>query len=117
MRIGELAEKSGLSRDTIRFYERNGLIASRPGESATNNYRDYPKENLRALAFFTMARDAGMSIADLRSIVEAMGEGCAPEAGRAVIQRKIDEMTARAAQIETVVAFLTRTLDSLDGTG
>lgn len=115
MRIGELAEKSGLSRDTIRFYERNGLIASRSGESATNNYRDYPEESLRALEFFTQAREAGMSIADLRGFVAATGGGCTPQDARAVIQQKIDEMTARAAQIETVVALLTRTLAELDG--
>jgi len=39
MQIGELAERSGLSRDTLRFYEKRGLIASlrRP-----NGYRHYP---------------------------------------------------------------------------
>lgn len=35
MRIGELAQKSGVSRDTIRFYERNGLIASTVEDSET----------------------------------------------------------------------------------
>lgn len=113
MRIGELAERSGLSRDTIRFYERNGLITSRASQSPTNNYRDYPDDSLRLLDFFTHAREAGMSIADLRGFVEAAQGSCAPEAARAVIRDKIEELTARAAQIETVVAFLTRTLDNI----
>ena len=72
MRIGELAERSGVSRDTVRFYERNGLIRSVSGQSDTNNYRDYPDDNLIRLEFFTKAREAGMSIADMRDIIEAM---------------------------------------------
>lgn len=114
MKIGELSEKSGLSRDTIRFYERNGLITSRASESATNNYRDYPDDSGKLLDFFQQARQAGMSIADLRGFVEAAAGSCAPEAARAVIQDKIDELTARATQIETVIAFLTRTLGEMD---
>jgi len=115
MRIGELAEKSGLSRDTIRFYERNGLIASRASKSATNNYRDYPDDSLTLLAFFTQAREAGMSVADLRRFVEAAAGSCTPDTARAVIRDKIDELTARAAQIDTVLAFLNRTLKEIDG--
>lgn len=115
MRIGELAKKSGLSRDTIRFYERNGLITSRASESATNNYRDYPEESLQFLEFLTQAREAGMSVADLRGFVTAVQGRCTPEAAKAMIEDKIDELTARAAQIETVVAFLSRTLQKIDG--
>jgi len=44
MRIGELAKRSEVSRDTIRFYERNGLIFSMPSDSGTNSYREYFEE-------------------------------------------------------------------------
>jgi DNA-binding transcriptional MerR regulator len=62
MRIGELAVKSGVSRDTIRFYERNGLITSQAGLATTNNYRVYPDDSLIWLGFLTGAREAGSPI-------------------------------------------------------
>ena len=106
MRIGELAERSGVSRDTIRFYERHGLLRSEAGASATNRYRDYPEENLHMLTFFAQAREAGMSIADLRSLVEARGGTCDPRHAEAVIRAKIAELRERAEQIDRVVGFL-----------
>ena len=110
MRIGELAEKSGVSRDTIRFYERNGLIVSVAGESATNNYRVYAEDSLIWLGFFTGAREAGMSVADLRSIVEAVAGNCDREAARNIMHQKIGELKERAKKIEHVVSFLEKAL-------
>jgi len=110
MRIGELAQKSGFSRDTIRFYEQNGLITSTVGDSETNSYRNYKNDCLVWLKFFAGAREAGMSVADLRSIVEATAESCDREVARAVIQRKIEELKERADQIGNAVRFLENTL-------
>ena len=113
MKIGELAERSGVTRDTIRFYERNGLIRSRPGQSATNNYRDYPEDNLFQLEFLTRARDAGMSIADLQDIVNATAGSCDMEAAKNVIGAKISELKEREEQIRKVVLFLEESLQKL----
>ncbi len=106
MRIGELSERSGVSRDTIRFYERNGLITSESGESDTNNYRNYSDDNLVKLDFYTKARSAGISIADLGDIMEAIAGRCDAEFARTVIRGKIDELRDRAEQINKVILFL-----------
>jgi DNA-binding transcriptional MerR regulator len=79
MRIGELSKLSGLSRDAIRFYEREGLIASLPSHSARNTYRYYPKDLLGRLAMIGEAREAGIPLTDLRLLLDAI-EGCAVEA-------------------------------------
>jgi MerR family mercuric resistance operon transcriptional regulator len=110
MRIGELAERSGVSRDTIRFYERNGLVISKPSQSGTNNYREYPDDNLIRLNFFAKAREAGMSIADMRDIIEAMDGRCDAAITKDVITSKIAELKARGEQIQSVIAFLERGL-------
>lgn len=110
MRIGELAQKSGVSRDTIRFYERNDLITSTVEDSETNSYRNYNEDCLAWLGFFAAAREAGMSVADLRSIVESTAKSCDREVARAVIQRKIEELKERADKIGDVVRFLEDTL-------
>lgn len=114
MRIGELAKKSGFSRDTIRFYERNGLITSTVEDSETNSYRNYKDDCLVWLAFFAGAREAGMTVADLRTIVVSTAQSCDREVARAVIQRKIEELVERADQIGNVVRFLENTLSGSD---
>lgn len=106
MRIGDLAEKSGISASTIRFYERNGLVHSKPGESKTNNYRHYPEENVEKLQFFTKAREAGMSVSELKTLMEAIGDGCDEDTGRRVVQERIDDLKERISQIKNVVSFL-----------
>ncbi len=106
MRIGELSERSGISRDTIRFYERNGLISSESGGSDTNNYRNYPDDNLVKLGFYTKARSAGISIADLRDIMAAIAGRCDAQVAKTVIRGKIAELRDRADQIGKVVEFL-----------
>lgn len=101
-----LREKTGLSRDTIRFYERNGLFASEPSQSGTNSYRNYPDELVGRLTFISQARDAGMSVADLRDIFQALQRGCDLENGKRVVQHKIKELEDNIAQTRKVVRFL-----------
>ena len=110
MKIGELAEKTGLSRDTIRFYERNSLISSEPSQSGTNSYRNYPNDLVERLNFISQARDAGMSVADLRDIFQALQGGCDPENGKRVVQRKIEELEENIARTHQVVRFLKDTI-------
>jgi DNA-binding transcriptional MerR regulator len=113
MRIGELATRTGLSRDTIRFYERNGLLTSAPGEDQTNNYRDYAEDTVAWLVFLSGAREAGLSIADLRDIVAATNGSCDRAVGRSVLNGKLDELASRAAQIDRAAEFLRQTLKQL----
>lgn len=113
MRIGELSERSGLTRDTIRFYERNGLVCSTESGSQTNSYRDYPESAPEHLRMLVEAREAGLSIADLRDIMTASKGDCAPAAGRRVLSEKIAELENRGAQIQRSIAFLSRVRDGL----
>lgn len=106
MRIGELSERAGVSRDTIRFYERNGLIFSGAGQSETNNYRDYAEENVLWLGFVIGAREAGMSVADLRDIFEATGGGCEMSTAKQIVETKIEELRQRGEQIDQAIQYL-----------
>ncbi len=65
MRIGELAKRTGTSRDTIRFYEKAGLIQSDAEAGASNTYRDYSEETVFTLDLIRDAQAAGMSLSDL----------------------------------------------------
>lgn len=107
MRIGELARRAGASRDTIRFYERHGLLWSAPSRDASNNYRLYPEETIERLRMIMEARDAGLSIADLQLLfrhMETGGDGSFD--AEAFFDGKIAEMTRIIVNARRVLAML-----------
>lgn len=79
MRIGELAAQTGMSRDTIRFYEKVGLIA---GRRLANGYRDFPPEAVAWLHYVRTAQTLGFSLAEIARTGEELRG--APDAAEAL---------------------------------
>ncbi|WP_438297205.1 heavy metal-responsive transcriptional regulator [Streptomyces sp. HUAS TT7] len=76
MRIGDLATASGLTTKTIRFYEQAGLLPAPP--RTTGGYRDYPPQAPARLAFIRDAQGAGLTLAEIRSVLALRDGGEAP---------------------------------------
>ncbi|MFD7321651.1 heavy metal-responsive transcriptional regulator [Streptomyces sp. NPDC059875] len=76
MRIGELATKAGLSTKTIRFYEEAGLLPAPP--RTAGGYRDYPEQAATRLSFVRDAQAAGLTLAEIRSVLALRDSGQAP---------------------------------------
>jgi DNA-binding transcriptional MerR regulator len=67
MQIKWLEAHSGLPRDTLRFYERTGLIT--PPRRLPNGYRDYDEHTLAELKFIAAARDVGFTLAEIKTAI------------------------------------------------
>ena len=70
MNIKELTETVGLSRDTIRFYEREGLIS--PPSRKANGYRDYNHKTVDQLNMITMAKELGFTLKEIKELTELL---------------------------------------------
>jgi MerR family transcriptional regulator, copper efflux regulator len=70
MRIQELAEKTGLTAYTIRFYEKEGLLDSRHVRREDNNYRNYADEAIDRLKLVKKFQGVGCSLAELKEILQ-----------------------------------------------
>ena len=68
MNIGELARAADTKAETIRYYERIGLLPAPP--RTTGNYRNYSAAHVSRLAFIRRARDLGFSIEQIRALLE-----------------------------------------------
>lgn len=104
MRIGELAAQTGLSRDTLRFYEKAGLLhpRRRPG-----GYRDYGEAELARVALIKQAKAAGLTLREIRALVALVDEGEAPCAhARALIAAKRAQIEAQIRSLEALKARL-----------
>ncbi|MEA1677319.1 MerR family transcriptional regulator [Nitrospirillum sp. BR 11163] len=114
MRIGELAERSGLSPSRLRFYESAGLIG--PAERRANGYRAFPAETLTRLELITGAQRAGFTLEEIRGLLpgrdnNAIGHG--PQIAEA-LRRKVGEIEALQQRLETSRTRLLAIIDSLE---
>ena len=69
MKIQELAEKTGLTAYTIRFYEKEGFLDSRHVQREENNYRNYSDEALKRLKLVKKFQGVGCTLAELKEIL------------------------------------------------
>lgn len=74
MLIGELVERSGLTKDTIRFYERKGLIALDKKNRRKNNYKEYSEKVLEKLMLIRKLKDIGFMLNEIDAFVELWRE-------------------------------------------
>jgi len=101
MRIGEVAALAGVSAKTIRFLEDEGLV---PAPRRTpSGYRDYGPEVVERLAFVRHAQAGGLTLGQIRQVLEIGDSGDAPceHVGRVVADR--------LAEVETRIAELAQT--------
>ncbi|KPV43483.1 MerR family transcriptional regulator [Alicyclobacillus ferrooxydans] len=70
MKIQELADKTGLTAYTIRFYEKEGLLDSRHVRREENNYRNYSDEAIERLKLVKKFQGLGCSLTELKEILK-----------------------------------------------
>ena len=73
MRIGELAQRTGTTTKTIRYYEDIGLLPE--PDRAANDYRDYAEEAVARLHFVRDAQATGLSLTEIASILDLRSQG------------------------------------------
>ena len=99
--IGKVAKAAGLGVETVRFYERQGLIAE-PARSESG-YRQYRPEAIRRLRFIVRAKALGFTLQEIGDLLDlrAMPEsGCADVQARA--EAKIADIEERIAQLDAM---------------
>jgi DNA-binding transcriptional MerR regulator len=99
MRIGEVADRAGVTTKTIRYYESLGLLAE--PERTGSGYRSYDRDALDRLRFIRDAQATGLSLTEIRSILELKDRGqrsC--EHTRSLLHRQIGEIDAQIVRLE-----------------
>ena len=66
--IGQLAQRAGVGVETIRFYEREGLISEPPRRPS--GYRDYPLETVTRIVFIRRAKNLGFTLKEINELLE-----------------------------------------------
>lgn len=110
MRIGELAQATGVEVETIRYYEKAGLL---PGPARSGNgYRDYGSQHLERLAFVRHCRALDMPLADIARLLDVVAR---PEAGCSDVNRLVEQQLVRVRARLASLQALERQLEVLRG--
>lgn len=108
--IGAIAKRSGIRPSAVRFYERQGLLAS---QRLPNGYRAYDQEAIGVLHFIKRAKALGFSLEEAREILTLRHGGTAPcDCVAAMIERNlvaIDERISELRRLRRELRALTKT--------
>jgi Hg(II)-responsive transcriptional regulator len=100
LRIGRVAKDSNTAIETIRFYERSGLISEPPRRES--GYREYPGEVIARLRFIKRAKELGFSLKEISDLLALSRKG---EKNCATVRRRAQE---KVSQIKVKIADLKR---------
>ncbi|MCV2362459.1 Cd(II)/Pb(II)-responsive transcriptional regulator [Paucibacter sp. DJ1R-11] len=102
MRIGELSKATGVDIETIRFYEKSGLL---PGPARSDNgYRDYAHAHLERLAFIRHCRALDMSLADVAQLLASLDTQDGAQLARVdhLVDAQLARVRARLASMQAL---------------
>ncbi len=112
MNISELAEANQVSTDTVRYYEKMGLLQAATRQD--NGYRSYTAAHAETLRFVRGAQALGFSLTEIRAILPQLAQG---RFGRSAIEQqlkaKMAQIDAHMAQLQTLKKELNATYASL----
>ena len=107
MTIAEAAERSGLTKDTLRYYEKDGLMLAPVDRSATG-HRRYTERDLTWIELVTRLRATGMPIREVRRYADLVRGGAGNE------QERLDLLRAHRQQVLAQLAEVQEHLGAID---
>lgn len=112
----QLAEAAEVNIETLRYYERRGLIPAPPRSAA--NYRRYPQRTVERVRFVKHAQELGFSLEEIKELLSLRATtGARSGEVRKRAQRKIDEVAERIRSLERIRAALQHLVHQCSGEG
>lgn len=105
MRIAELEQRTGVSRHTLRYYEKEGLLleVGRRG----NNYRNYSEKAVQRVGMVRQLKALGFSLKEIREVLDALrSDSIDCDQGAALMAEKKAAVDRKIAELKAVSAML-----------
>ena len=116
MKIGQLAQRSGVNIDTVRYYEREGLLPK--AQRLSSGYRVYDDSDVKRLRFVRRAKGLGYTLVEIRELIDLSGHRDDDMATlKTVALGKIADIEAKMAELERIRAALEALAASCPGHG
>lgn len=114
--IGKVAKKAGLGIETVRFYEREGLI--KPPARTEANYRIYPQRDILRLRFIKRAKNLGFTLREIKELLSLQHDSTATKADvKLQTEAKIEAIELKILDLTRIKEILETLEESCDGHG
>lgn len=114
--IGQIARQAEVGVETIRFYEREGLLE--PPERRASGYRQYSPEAIARLRFIKQAQRHGFTLKEIRELLSLrLQPGATRAEVKSRVQAKIQDIEARIAELKRMKKSLEPLMKACDGKG
>jgi MerR family copper efflux transcriptional regulator len=114
MTIGRLAKQAGVNIDTIRYYERNGLIPA--ASRRASGYREYRESDVQRLRFILRAKDLGFTLAEIAELISLSADSNVGGVKRRAEQR-LAQVEHKIKELQRVRRGLKTLIDACPGHG
>ena len=116
MKIGELARQADVAIDTVRYYERQGLLPA--PERTQSGYRSYAADDVARLRFIRRAKTLGFTLAEIRELLELSHRRGDDMAGmKAAAEQKLVDVEEKLAELQRIRGGLKALVASCPGHG
>lgn len=111
LRIGEVASRAGVNIQTLRYYERRGLLEA--PERTASGYREYPSETVRLIRFIKRAQDLGFTLKEIEELIALRdAKGRRRSEVRALAETKMRDIDKKLAQLQAMRSALYTMVES-----
>jgi Hg(II)-responsive transcriptional regulator len=109
--IGQVARSAGIGVETVRFYERRGLLQEPPRRSS--GYRSYPADAIKRLRFVRRAKDLGFSLDEIKDLMALrFRPGASCSAVKRVAAAKVSDVEAKVKVLQRIRRVLLDLVDA-----
>lgn len=116
MQIGQLAKRANVAIDTVRYYERNGILP--PASRRSSGYRSYDERDVDRLRFVRRAKTLGFTLVEIRDLLALSDHRDDDMAGlKAAASEKLADVESKLAELTRVRDGLRTLIDACPGHG
>ena len=107
MRIGQVAKHAGVSKDTIRFYTKLGMIEAQQREAGSRSYAEYSPESISRIESIRKSQAVGFTLAEIKLLMKEMNPNCSlTQQQRNLLEMKYQEVKQKQNQLAELAGLL-----------
>jgi len=116
LKTGELAKQAGVNVETLRFYEREGLLAEPPRRAS--GYREYPPDTVQRIRFIQRAKELGFTLREIKGLLELrVGPNTTCAEVKEHAAEKIADVKQKISDLKSIERALNKLMKTCRGSG
>ena len=115
MKIGEIAEKTGITRDAIRLYEKYGIVINVSRPNPYNSYKDYPPINIKRVSMVLKMKKLGFTLKEAKAMLDNLTDGNIVDLDKklAFLAQKVKEVDVKIVALKETKLLLLQRMEML----